>query len=763
MLRRDLAWPLRLALGMLVAGWLGVGCAQAPPPAGNDLLMPLTLRVPWLPEPSDKAASRLAAIALASKRFELLPALAVVENADDSHVTEDLVPLCTDLVNSAQDDEAEYRKDSKELRQGWGTDPALEARLDRAIEDDPLKIARRRRRDTWEVLWARTFNAVSEPLGRAITSGFILAPLTISSATVHYLASFSNDEALSLTDRQALKLRKEYLAHNPNADDAQKIQDKVDYAEKKLDKTMRKRRLRQAIAAAKAGASRTAQIEAERALFWGPSRRAEKIRDQAIQDIAQEHELRAASLVATRRRMPELNDPETRALLVELLETSSTAAPLGEATLTRLLQQKSGNRGDEARYIVAMTQHESGYEVESWANLARLGAKSPGDSYMSRHARALIGDPWQDPYEAFKRMKSKKSHQLAMWRAFGKWSRQTRYPNLPKPIALLIDAPSIAQTLATSPLRLIFGKWQKDPDFQQPTAVLGYRYLGVHPAGEHSREVMDWLYEYEKQRGNTVAALRMADFIVGFDPDQRRDLAEQASTQTLEAAARLSRPDRRTALLRQAVKEYPDTESGLVAGQRVRAELEYGSPQKISVTRSFLVENPRVAGRGGLGINPLLVNGRIEDGELHASGITFAGGRRIRIDLVPESGDEDDEPESVYRTISKERLSRMASMLDETVRRNELIDSDDRLPPDADRDRFIERARLGLVDTPDMRPTAQSTFVYQSMRERYGMVRGRESILPFDLVLRGSFSDLSLGAFPRWRPPKQTPDAFLYR
>ena len=61
------------------------------------------------------------------------------------------------------------------------------------------------------------------------------------------------------------------------------------------------------------------------------------------------------------------------------------------------------------------------------------------------------------------------------------------------------------------------------------------------------------------------------------------------------------------------------------------------------------------------------------------------------------------------------------------------------------------------------RSLAQSTFVYKSVRERYGMVRRRESILPFDLVLRGSFDDLGLGAFPRWRPPKQTPDAFLYR
>jgi hypothetical protein len=49
------------------------------------------------------------------------------------------------------------------------------------------------------------------------------------------------------------------------------------------------------------------------------------------------------------------------------------------------------------------------------------------------------------------------------------------------------------------------------------------------------------------------------------------------------------------------------------------------------------------------------------------------------------------------------------------------------------------------------------------MRERYGLVRSREPILPVELVVQGSFDDMSLGAFPRIRMPKRTPDAFLYR
>ncbi len=82
---------------------------------------------------------------------------------------------------------------------------------------------------------------------------------------------------------------------------------------------------------------------------------------------------------------------------------------------------------------------------------------------------------------------------------------------------------------------------------------------------------------------------------------------------------------------------------------------------------------------------------------------------------------------------------------------------------DANRDVLFERARVGLSDEIDTRPLAQSTYSYRGMRERYGMVRARESILPFELVFQGSLSDLSLGAFPRVNAPPETPDAFLYR
>ena len=143
--------------------------------------------------------------------------------------------------------------------------------------------------------------------------------------------------------------------------------------------------------------------------------------------------------------------------------------------------------------------------------------------------------------------------------------------------------------------------------------------------------------------------------------------------------------------------------------------------------------------------------------------MSFIGGRYLEFEFLAESGDEDDPPKKVRKKISQQRLMRLAAVLDDTARRNYRVDPDSDLAPDPRRDLFIERARLGLAEDPDRRATAQSTYVFQSARERFGMVRGRESILPFDLVVRGDLSSAGIAAFPRWRKPRETPDAFLYR
>ena len=741
---------------------LALGCSHSRTGIPNKLLMPIQRQAAWLPLPVDQAAARLAASALVTNRPELDQAEAEIDAIPKAEKPEDMDALAQDVVNSTLEDPRAYRSASRSLTRGFGTDPGLQARLDQVVANDPLALAKRRNLDTWEHLWARTFNAASKPVGQAVFSGFALAPMTIATSTAHYLASFSNDEPLSTTDRQALVLRREYLARHPNAEDAEQVRGQIDRAEKKLSRTMQRRRLRAAKKALEGGNSHLAAIEAKRALFWGPHEDAEVLHRIAHEKLRRVQDLKHGSLKAPDTLT--LHDRQDHALAVELLKTSSTGDGLSNEMLGTLWENRDGPEGDDALYIFAIAQKESGFEEESWRTLERLAQRDPLESNMVRHARHLIDDPWQNPYTAYRRMKNRKQVEEIRWRIFSDFATgPRRYPNLPRVVDWALEGPGLVTTVVSSPMRLIFGRWKKGPNFNAPTAVLAYRYLDRFPNGQHNREVIEWLFAYEQERGNPIAALRLADFMEELDPETRAALAEASSARVMAAADQMDRFDRRNQTLRHAAMEYPDTEAGILAGKRVRWEIEEYSAQQIRVTRSFLIENPRVAGSNGLGIRPELIDGESSNGELHPMGVTLMGGRTLRFHLMPESGDEKDLPEDVDRSISKERLAQLASVLDETSRRNQLIDPDDTLEHDADRDRFLERARLGLVDRPDRRPTAQSAYVYQSMRERYGVVRGRESILPFDLVFSGNLQDLQLGAYPKWRAPKPTPDAFLYR
>jgi hypothetical protein len=143
--------------------------------------------------------------------------------------------------------------------------------------------------------------------------------------------------------------------------------------------------------------------------------------------------------------------------------------------------------------------------------------------------------------------------------------------------------------------------------------------------------------------------------------------------------------------------------------------------------------------------------------------VALLGGSIVEVNYLAADGDPSSPPQAERERLGPEEMARVVSVLEETTFRNSLLEVDAPIVADADRDAFFERLRLGLADQIDARPEAGSSYASRGMRERSGMVRSRDSILPFDLVLRGSLSDLSLGAFPRFRPPRETPDAFLYR
>ena len=773
-------------LAALAALPLTAACSttSTPPPA-ELLLEPLTPAPARAPEVTDLLAVAVAEASLAGDRPAAEDWLHNLEaelkrEADDRHSSERarradapnppeileqqtgrsaLLPLAIDLANAAGNDPRRYREESRALLRRDDVDPAHRARLEQAVADDPLALAERRVREGYESVFAQTFNTVSAPLGRSLLTGYTTAPFEIAMSVTHYLAGMSERPAVGVRERQALRHWDDFLARYPDAPEAAAVRERADATRQELASMQTDRFVRASTEALAHGQPGLARLHARHAQHYTSDD--ERV-DPLLERIERRERERDAARNAALEARAKLDAPDEPALLVAvwLAPPAALAAELRRA----IAHDPHGPLADEFSYALATTQIEQGAEDASWERLRDIARAGPEGSNMARHADALLYNPWQNPEGAFHRELTHGRERAVSDEVFGRYAHGPRYREMPETLAYLIDAPAIAQHAISTPFRLLLSPFQDTPkrDHMRGAAIASYRYLERFPGGEHTRERAQWLFDYEKGRGNALAALRLADLLPDFDPVERAELAEQAADQQLASAIRAGRRDHRAQMLRGVALAFPDSMAGRDAGNIARREVEEATPQRIRLTREFLRENPQIAGPHGLALDPILVDGDLFNGELHPYGVTFLGGRVLEIALVAPDGDEDAKPELVRTTVAAERLARSVALVEEAATLGVRLDRDDTHEVDGSRDHYFDRARLELTDEIDSRATAESTYVYQGMTERYGLVRGRESILPFDIVVQGSVTELGLGAFPRWREPPLTPDAFLY-
>jgi hypothetical protein len=669
-----------------------------------------------------------------------------------------LVPAARDLANATLGDHRAYRRASEKLLQSGGLDPALEERIEEFRDDDLLALARARIRDARQIEFARAFNALAEPAGRSIMS-MSLAPYRFAQALIEYAIEEYKTEALPLQRRQALALEKEYLDRYPDDPAAAHLREDVASGQAAWNRTQRDRMVARARGALKAQDSRLALVYADRALRYLPEdETASELRDEAEDHLVAEREDLSRSLAAASGDA--VVAPQTRPLALALLGSGADIAAESRALLER---EGDGPLADEARFSLALAQAESGQEEASWKTLESLAKLDPAESNMARHAAHLVKDPEINPYRVFRSAIWTGRSQKLRFALLGPWANGPPHRGLPRLLEWPLGLPSLMQVAAGAPLRLIQLPWLPSAPTDRLAAQAARSYLARYPDGGRASELHDWLVDYESGRGNWLAVLDLEEERLAPEDPELVALREKAARQSLDMARHEQRGGLRLAMLQRVAREFPGTPAGDTAGRLAREQVLNATPQRIRVSRGFLKENPEVAGIAGLALSPALLDGNLQNGELHPEGVAFLGGREIELSLIAPGGDEDDPPVRQRETLEQAQLARAVALLEETSFRNSLVDRDDALEADSRRDRFFDQARLGAADVVDPRPDAVATYTYEGMRERYGVVRSRESILPFDLVLQGSLTDFSLGAFPRIRQPRETPDAMLYK
>lgn len=753
----------RSSLSLLAA--FGAALAACSTPAGEPKqapLAPLEARVAYLPDASDRAARSLAQAALGTRPSAARAQLAAFETTDRLRVATGepptgLTAYARHLVDAMNDDPIAYRRATAKLLEDDDIDPALRKQLEMEVADDPLLLADKRISEGRRTRIARDVNALSEALGRSLLS-FVFLPIRVAQAVINVAVAEHLDDPISVQQRQALAHWKEYVEGHPETPEARELIDEIDSLQRRWFDTKRRRSVRAAEQALDHDQSALALLLADRALRYAPGdARATRLRDEAKRRLASEQAQLEHSLAATRAPLPDTDDPRARALMLAFFDAGDVPAK-SEALLAGA---RAGPLADGARFAYANAIGEAGQESAMWETLASLAGDDPATHLMARHANALVQSPSQNPWEAFKAAEAGDTRKAASFVALGPLQGGARDRDLPRSVEWLLEAPTLMPVLGGIPWRLV--QTAIAPPEAKAPALAASRYLKRYPNGEHAAELRDYLVEHESDEGRWVRAHATASEIPSTPSDELAELAEKAAAQSIEQAGKQKRRDIRFAILQATAERYSDTKSGQRANELLHKEIDEATEQKIRISRGYLVENRNVAGSGGLGLRPELLDGDKHNGELHPLGVTLLGGRVLEIAMLAPSGDEDDEPKTVRQTVSAERLSRVVSLLEETSSRNALLDPLAEQGADARRDFFFERARLGVADTPDTRPTAESTYAFVAMREKYNMVRSRESILPVEIVISGSLPDLGLGAFPRLRTPKQTPDAVLFK
>jgi len=742
------------ALALLAAAG-GLACTTpAALPIGEPIGRPQR-RAPIVPDALDHAAADLAAATLAADPKGVATALDGLERAETERRAEQdepsgLVPAGIEAADAVRAPGRAGRAATERLLDRDDVDPATRERLQRWLDDDPLELARDRVGDARFIAVARLFNSVSEPVGRSILNTTML-PFSLGSALARYTISFAQEDSLPLQRRQALAHWQDFRRRYPDAPEVAELAPRIDDYEESWRETRQDKARKRAERAQRAGLPDAALFYARRALRYGEDENASEIVQKAQEQIEVRRRAFASALRFDESAPTPSSDGERAAVIAALggsLPSDVAAAPEDPAL------------ADERAFQHATSLGAAGQGDAMWEELARIAEDE--DSPMARHAQAELRDPVRHPYGAFVQARTAERWRTGRWVVLGPLAKGPD-ADVWGAAEYLLDLPMRAQGAALLPLRLLQLPWRPRTRGDTETAVHARQYLALQPQGDHASEVRDWLLSFERDRENWVGALRVAEGDRSASDAELDELRERAAEQALQVARAEQRSDMRAGLLSNVARMFPETRAGRDAGRDAREQVIEHTTHSIRLSRGFLLENPAVAGPGGLDLGPALLDGDPRNGELHPEGVSLVGGRDVKVAVLAESGDEDDPPERLDARLSSEQLARLVARLEETSFRNSLLDDDDALEHDPQRDVVFERARLGLGDDVDERPIAEANYAYRGMRERYGMVRGREAWLPVELVLQGSLSDLSVGAFPRLRPPHETPDALLYR
>ncbi len=744
---------MRAAALALFAVSLGCTGARQPTPAELDPLAPERPRRAALPDDAELGAGRLAALVLADRPDSAVAVLQTlreveVERRARGEAPSGLLDNAEDLIGSMAGPRGHNARAEAMLGRD-DLDPTLRKRLQQTVDAHPLRYAEVRLAEERRFRIGSVFNRVAAPLSQLAMHGFLNPIDSVRSVLSTFLTTWSFP-ATSVRERQALRAYEEYLARNPEGEDAEYARKRAAHHRARVDTQVREKSQDAAAGALQARRPQAALLYLERVDALGPvDPRTAELRRRAGEALREQRIRLVSSLGARRPNYAE--DRGTREAL-HALTVRTLIEPMSEIALRAHLAGPTTAPKGERLVLSAFGELAEEDEDGFFALVDRI-RRLRADSPMARHADAWWRDPSRHAFGSYRAAQKRERSDQTRWLVLGRHARGVQRRGLPRPFEYLIELPGVVSSLVTLPVRLIQLP-SASQRFGARVTRAGERYLQRYPQGQHAEAVHADLGERYAKSGRWTGALQHHRALSDADPAELRRFGDRIAEQMFQAAGRERRTDMRLAIYRSIVREYPESAAAGDAREEVRELLRDATPQGIRVSREFLQESPELWDASALGLRSELMDSETGNGELHPDGVTLLGRNTIRVAL------EDRDP--VIRNVPPENFARFVSLLEDVSYRLLATDPRENPAPDPQRDQFFDRARLGLLDRADHRPTARSDAVFLGRKEKHGPVFARKSILPIELVVRGDLESLGLAPVPRLILPEPTADAFLY-
>lgn len=746
------------ALLAVVAALWGCSGARGPVPAEMRPIERARPAPAPLPDRSERLAAQSAAFVLAGRPDSAAAALNELQEEEARRRREGkprtgLVDNTRDALNAASGPRG-YRDRCEQMLE-QELDPALERRIELHLEREPLHVAERRIREDRTRKVAATFNRLALPLSRFVSGG-TANPLETGRAAIAALLSFLSFPEATPQERQALRAYQDFLERNPDSPEAEWVIPRMEHYQEKWLHHLHGEVLAAAERALDAGRPDVglAHLEHAERLIPGESEAAE-LREKALKASTKRTEDVERALSATTVVAVPLG-AQGKTELQGLLTATLTKGPGEMAERSRTFEERLGlgPLSDEFAFVSALVASQTGKEDAFFEEMGEVAKLRPEWSNMARHASWIRADPEQDPYSHYRHAVDADRKDRNLYILLGRYRDGPPKRNLPRPAEWILGAPGLAISVALMPLRVLRYRSAKGR-FEGAVVDAGEGYLKRFPRGAHAEEVHRELEKRYAKRGQWSRALEHGREHSDADPYTLAGYRVRVADQALAAAQLERRWDIRAVLYRQVLQEHPDTPQADTARRELRTLLTESTPQNIRLSRDFLLENPELWGPGALGLRHELLDEDEENGELAEEGITLLGKTNVRIALKGR--------EPVVDAVPAEQFARFVALLQEVYYHRLATDPRDRPDVDPQRDLFFERARLGLIENPDTRPTAVSAATFLSSREQHGMMQRRSALLPVELVVSGDLESFGLSAFPRILTPPESHDAWLYR